>query len=157
MLCCFKAYAPLGFLIFHRQSSSEFWQNIVYERWVHVLNFWIDHGRIDVSYRCDESIKPLIAISVYFVGSRLSQLLISSQEPLTLSNQNFDSKIFENYLSKNIRSSTFRNANRFNHRHTFLLLWCQSKTLLISDQWSVFKWGDHHEIQQPRTWESLPK
>ena len=58
---------------------------------------------------------------------------------------------------KNTRSSTFRNANRFNHRHTFLLLWCQSKTLFISDQWSVFKWGDHHEIQQPRTWESLPK
>ena len=110
-----------------------------------------------MSCRCDESIKPLIAISVYFVGSRLSQLLISSQEPLTLSNQNFDSKIFENYLPKNTRSSTFRNANRFNHRHTFLLLWCQSKTLFISDQWSVFKWGDHHEIQQPRTWESLPK
>ena len=131
------------------------WQIIAYEWWL--LNFWIYQEWIDVSCRCDESIKPLIAISVYFVGSRLSQLLISSQEPLTLSNQNFDSKIFENYLPKNTRSSTFRNANRFNHRHTFLLLWCQSKTLFISDQWSVFKWGDHHEIQQPRTWESLPK
>ena len=98
---------------------SSYWPSarwiILYE-WYKV-NHWIDQP--DVSCRCDEPIKPLIAISVYFVGSRLSQLLISSQEPLTLSNQNFDSKIFKNYLPKNIRSSIFWNANRQNHRHTF--------------------------------------